>query len=281
MATLRGIPLFRSLVAGASACTLILLQFASPAPTRAVESSTQPFICNVRILPPRVPRNIVRDEIENGHAGSYLYVPGKFTRNFGLRVRVSLPLVVSNRGLYYSDGISIADMHNRAFIGLELMRYVHLGYRNEIGLDWQRPQGRSTYRYRGTGLFVSDTPHVLAISARGGTIALSVDGRTICTAPQRAFFAQNVPLYYQVDTGVVRYGDHPAGLADNIMRKTDDEPGYRPYAVRCIEYGYGVTWRSQGDGRFIASGKFNATAKTFGFGPIEPRYSSYCKRHGM
>ncbi len=242
--------------------------FAALAPASAPAAVGSPVTCAVALVAAHAARTDVGIP-EDGVGSSYLYVGGRFARDFGVRVRMAMPRIRNDRGLWYSNSIGIDDTRSSAFLSIGLMRWHHYGYRNEIALTWQEAAGPRTYRYFDTNLFVSNAPHDLGIAGHSGELELTVDGRSLCTAPERLFFPRTKNwLYYQIETEVSGYGDHPAGIADRIARKSDGETTYSAYRVHCLESGQGVTWVPLGRGRFSAAGVFDATVHGHTFTPL-------------
>lgn len=226
-----------------------------------------PMTCSIALVQQR-PTQSDLARPNQGVGSSYLYVGGSFERTFGVKARLTMPRIASARGLWYANSVGLDDVHGNASVWIGLMRWHHYGYRNEIALAWQAATGSKTERYFDTRLFVSNAPHELGIAGRSGTLVLTADGRTLCTAPERLFFTRTDRLYYQIQTEVSGYGDHPAGTVDRIMREVDGQSSYSPYRVHCIESGEGVMWQPVGAHTFRATGVYDASIRGHRFTPV-------------
>lgn len=202
------------------------------------------------------------------NAISYLLADGALRSRFDLSARIALPRVPANRGLFYSNWLLLIPFGGRAFVQIELMRWSAFEDRNEVGLTWALPDGRLVYH--DTALFPGDGPHRLSLGVRDASLRLGIDGRTICTAPEDAFFTPRDRLYYQIGTEVSTPGDRPSGWVDRIELQTDDDAAPRPYTIRCVYRGLGVEWNAASGGRYIASGVFDPTQPYLRFTGVDP-----------
>jgi hypothetical protein len=263
--------------------SLVATCFVLEAPTPATASS--PFTCSIPVdpgpiatvptPPPATPKGPPKHTLPT-NAISYLFVEGKFQRDFSLAATMTLPLVPANVGGFYSNWLMLIPLRPskasppgaNAFIQLELIRWGRYDNRNEIGLTWAGRDGHLIFR--DTGLFVDNGPHRLEIAVKGPTATFLVDRKTICHAPVDAFFDRNnASLYYQVGTEVLNPGEHVAGEVYDLAVKNDGDTVARPYEVACVYRGYGTAWEPDGPGRFRAEGVFDPTEPFMKFeGPV-------------
>ncbi len=240
---------------------LALALFVSVAPSAGARTVHRdgPFTCAIPILNPDMDRSSTKTYAQktalNGQ--SDLDVGGTLRRDFSLAATFTLPRATANRGLFYSNWLLLIPVRSSAFVQLELMRWKKYRYRDEIALTWTLPHGQLVYR--DTGIFLNDGPHQLSIGVRRSTIAFGVDGRTICSAPERAFFSAADHLYYQIGTEVAQIGDRPVGTVSNIRLKQDGASEPAQVAIQCIYRGYGTSWERGGSGVFTAAGVFDTT----------------------
>jgi len=182
---------------------------------------------------------------------------GDLRKDFGLAATFTLPRSASNRGLFYSNWIILLKYGSGGMVQLELMRWKKYDYREEVGLTWALPGHE--LQYRDTGIFLTDSPHRLAITVRGGTIRFLVDGTQVCSTAVSRFFERSDTLYYQIGTEVLLVGDHPIGTVSDIRMKRDVDLNAVPIPTTCIFRGNGVSWEPAGNGMFRAAGVFDAT----------------------
>jgi hypothetical protein len=197
--------------------------------------------------------------------------------NFDLDALFTLPLVPTNKGLFYSNWILLKSWQSKGFVQLEIMRWKKYNYRSEIGLTWAVPGFH--FAYRDTRVFLSDRPHRLGISVSDGVIRLAVDGKAICSAPLLAIFplrsGEHERLLYQIGTEVEVVGDRPSGAVWNIRLKRDSDATLASPKVTCIYRGYGVSWEPAGGGAFTAEGVFDSTEPYYRFTGV--RWDEPCR----
>jgi hypothetical protein len=242
-----------------------------------VENVDPPFTCSVPIVDPlgnADPSRHQRDapEVKPAHAlptngmSNIDFFRG-LQHDFDLAATFTLPLVPTNRGLFYSNWILLKSWKSNGFVQLEIMRWKKYGYRSEIGLTWAVPGMH--FAYRDTGVFLTAGPHRLDVGVSHGLIRFAVDGRAICHAPYVAIFpplgGKPERLFYQIGTEVEVVGDHPSGDVWDIRLKRDGDALPASAKVSCIYRGYGVSWESLGSGSFRAEGVFDATEPYYRF----------------
>lgn len=224
-----------------------------------------PLTCTIPIIDPNavVVNGVVKHPPGTDYAAgpknalSSVDFAGAFKRNFGAQATFTLPRAPRNTGLFYSNWVLLKSLESPAFVQIELMRWKKYHYRSEVGLTWALPDGRLIYR--DTRVWLSDAAHRLGIAESHGTIALNVDGSTVCSAPARAFFSPSDRVYYQLGTEVAKYGDHPVGTMSDIEVKSDGDRRYHSLRVRCVYRGFGTSWQYRGNGAFHAAGVFDPT----------------------
>jgi hypothetical protein len=276
----RGVQRFSHLLCLALSATVATATFSKPilASSRQIET---PFTCSVPIIDPLgnadaslhhadLPETKSKGALPTNGMSNIDFFRGLQT-NFSLDALFTLPLVPTNKGLFYSNWILLKSWQSKGFVQLEIMRWKKYGYRSEIGLTWAVPG--SHFDYRDTAVFLSARPHRLGISVSDGVIRFAVDGKSICSAPLLAIFplrsGKHERLLYQIGTEVEIVGDHPSGEVWNIRLKRDWDATATSPKITCIYRGYGVSWEPSGGGAFAAAGVFDSTEPYYRFTGVQ------------
>ena len=243
-----------------------------PAATSSARGAVQagrasgPFVCSIPVVSVPAASDVKNDAFWAGQyhtALAYLMVEGQLHRDFEAEATFTLPRVPQNLW-FYTNWVLLIPFGGKAFVQVNLLRWARYDFRNEIALTWALPDGRLTYR--DTGLFVDDGPHQLAIAVKHSNVVFIVDGKPICTAPEKAFFTNpKQRLYYQIGTEASHPGDVVAGTVSRVMLKNDGDAKPYPYQVTCVYRGLGTSWEPEGRGRFRAEGVDDPTAPMMNF----------------
>jgi hypothetical protein len=197
------------------------------------------------------------------HAIPYLAVSGDLQRNYSLSADLSLKEMPANRGLFYTDWLSLGKLYDpdHGMVGVGLDRWKRFHYRPVVAYTWVTPAGNLVYQ--DSSLVLDERPHRYALGAVGDRLFVKVDGRELCYGSQRAFFGDRPTLSYDIGGELVHMGDRIDGTATHIRVKRDHDVAPRANTFRCAQSENGLHWIKIGTDAYRVVGTENRTGPSF------------------